>query len=51
MCSSDLGSLWIDWQAWITGLNGPDRAPARVPGAGALQALEDAPGSYVSVPA
>ena len=45
------GSWWIDWQAWITGLNGPDRAPARVPGTGALQALEDAPGSYVSVPA
>jgi len=45
------GSWWIDWQAWITGLNGPDRVPARVPGAGTLQALEDAPGSYVSVPA
>ena len=45
------GSWWIDWQAWITGVNGPDRVPARVPGAGALQALEDAPGSYVSVPA
>jgi len=45
------GSWWIDWQAWIAGLNGPDRAPARVPGTGALQALEDAPGSYVSVPA
>ncbi len=45
------GSWWIDWQAWITGLNGSDRAPARVPGTGALQALEDAPGSYVSVPA
>ncbi len=45
------GSWWIDWQDWISGLNGPDRAPARVPGAGALQALEDAPGSYVSVPA
>ena len=43
------GSWWIDWQAWIAGLNGPDRVPARVPGAGALQALEDAPGSYVSV--
>src|SRR5439155_1607418 len=39
------GSWWIDWQAWIAGLNGPDRAPARVPGTGALQALEDAPGS------
>jgi polyhydroxyalkanoate synthase len=45
------GSWWIDWQAWIAGLNGPDRATARVPGTGALQALEDAPGSYVSVPA
>ncbi len=45
------GSWWIDWQAWIAGLNGPDRVPARVPGTGALQALEDAPGSYVSVPA
>jgi len=43
------GSWWIDWQAWIAGLNGPDRVPARVPGTGALKALEDAPGSYVSV--
>jgi len=43
------GSWWIDWQAWIAGLNGSDRLPARVPGAGALQALEDAPGSYASV--
>jgi len=43
------GSWWIDWQAWIAGLNGPDRVPARVPGTGVLQALEDAPGSYVSV--
>ncbi len=45
------GSWWIDWQAWVAGLNGPGRAPARVPGTGALQVLEDAPGSYVSVPA
>ena len=43
------GSWWIDWKAWIAGLNGPDRVPARAPGTGALQALEDAPGSYVSV--
>ena len=43
------GSWWNDWQAWIAGLNGPDRAPARVPGAGKLPALEDAPGSYASV--
>ena len=43
------GSWWNDWQAWIARLNGPDRVPARVPGAGALQTLEDAPGSYASV--
>jgi polyhydroxyalkanoate synthase len=43
------GSWWTDWQAWIAGLNGPDRVPARVPGKGALQVLEDAPGSYVGV--
>jgi len=41
------GSWWTDWRAWIAGLNGPDRVPARALGAGALQALEDAPGSYV----
>jgi len=47
--SRNEGSWWIDWQTWMSGLNGPDRSPARIPGAGALQALEDAPGSYVSV--
>src|SRR6267154_1438039 len=43
------GSWWNDWQAWIAGLDGPDRVPARAPGAGKLPALEDAPGSYASV--
>jgi polyhydroxyalkanoate synthase len=43
------GSWWNDWQAWIAGLNGQDCIPARVPGEGGLPALEDAPGSYVSV--
>ncbi len=47
--SRNEGSWWIDWQAWVAGLNGPDRAPGRVPGTEALQALEDAPGSYVTV--
>jgi polyhydroxyalkanoate synthase len=47
--SSSEGSWWIDWQAWIAALNGPGRVPARVPGEGALPALEDAPGSYASV--
>ncbi|WP_341207962.1 class I poly(R)-hydroxyalkanoic acid synthase [uncultured Sphingomonas sp.] len=43
------GSWWNDWAAWLR-----DRAPAtvaaegaRVPGAGALPAIEEAPGSYV----
>ncbi|SHJ67852.1 polyhydroxyalkanoate synthase [Roseomonas rosea] len=42
------GSWWPDWQRWITA---QDRStvPAREPGAGALPALEDAPGSYVKV--
>jgi polyhydroxyalkanoate synthase len=41
------GSWWEDWQAWIDQQNaGMPKVPARVPGAGALPALEDAPGSY-----
>jgi polyhydroxyalkanoate synthase len=43
------GSWWGDWAAWLR-----DRAPAtvavegaRVPGRGALPAIEEAPGSYV----
>ena len=43
------GSWWTDWQQWIAALNGEDRVPARVPGSGALEAIEDAPGSYVAV--
>jgi polyhydroxyalkanoate synthase len=43
------GSWWTDWQNWIAALNGDDRVPARVPGAGGLPAIEDAPGSYASV--
>ncbi|MGE5130299.1 MAG: class I poly(R)-hydroxyalkanoic acid synthase, partial [Sphingomonadaceae bacterium] len=40
------GSWWDDWQAWIAAQNGEDRVPARTPGDGALEVLEDAPGSY-----
>ena len=40
------GSWWPDWQRWVTGL-GAEHVPARVPGSGALPAIEDAPGSYV----
>jgi polyhydroxyalkanoate synthase len=42
------GSWWPNWHRWVSGL---DKAmvPARIPGAGGLPALEDAPGSYVKV--
>jgi polyhydroxyalkanoate synthase len=42
------GSWWPDWQRWVTALD-DTRVPAREPGAGALPAIEDAPGSYVQV--
>ncbi len=41
-------SWWPEWAEWIAGYGG-DKVPAREPGAGALPALEDAPGSYVMV--
>jgi polyhydroxyalkanoate synthase len=41
------GSWWEDWQAWIERLNADaPKVAAHVPGAGKLQALEHAPGSY-----
>jgi polyhydroxyalkanoate synthase subunit PhaC len=42
------GSWWPDWLTW---LKRQDKAevPARVPGAGNLKVIEDAPGSYVKV--
>jgi polyhydroxyalkanoate synthase len=43
------GSWWTDWQAWIAEQNRYEMVDARVPGAGGLPALEDAPGSYVNV--
>ncbi len=42
------GSWWNDWDKWLSALSGP-KVPARVPGAGGLPAIEDAPGSYVKV--
>jgi len=42
------GSWWTDWAAWVAQYGG-GQVPARVPGAGALSAIEGAPGSYVSV--
>ena len=40
------GSWWPHWQAWIEELES-ERVPARKPGGGALNAIADAPGSYV----
>jgi polyhydroxyalkanoate synthase len=40
------GSWWPDWHKWLTGLSRA-RVIARIPGAGGLQFIEDAPGSYV----
>jgi polyhydroxyalkanoate synthase subunit PhaC len=42
------GSWWPDWLVWLT-RQGPTEVPARVPGDGALKAIEDAPGSYVRI--
>jgi polyhydroxyalkanoate synthase len=42
------GSWWNDWDKWLSPQSGP-RVAARVPGDGALRALEHAPGSYVKV--
>jgi polyhydroxyalkanoate synthase len=42
------GSWWHDWDKWLSEKSGP-KVPARVPGAGGLPAIEDAPGSYVKV--
>ncbi len=40
------GSWWPDWQRWVAALDNT-HVPSRVPGDGALPAMEDAPGSYV----
>ena len=42
------GSWWPDWDAWVSEYSGGE-APPREPGAGALPAIEDAPGRYVKV--
>jgi polyhydroxyalkanoate synthase len=42
------GSWWPGWDTWVAGFSGGSVAP-RVPGSGALQALDNAPGSYVRV--
>jgi polyhydroxyalkanoate synthase len=42
------GSWWPDWRAWLENIDA-EQVPARAVGAGALPAIEDAPGSYVRV--
>jgi polyhydroxyalkanoate synthase subunit PhaC len=43
------GSWWPDWMAWLRGFGASEVAAsgARIPGEGALPAIEDAPGCYV----
>jgi polyhydroxyalkanoate synthase len=42
------GSWWPDWLQWMRDQD-PTEVPARTPGGGKLEPLEDAPGSYVKV--
>ncbi|HXV07079.1 MAG TPA: class I poly(R)-hydroxyalkanoic acid synthase [Burkholderiales bacterium] len=40
------GSWWPEWNAWVERFGG-EKVPARAPGDGRLEPIEDAPGSYV----
>jgi polyhydroxyalkanoate synthase len=40
------GSWWPDWARWLK-KHGGGSVPVRTPGDGALQPIEDAPGTYV----
>jgi polyhydroxyalkanoate synthase len=42
------GSWWPDWRAWLETIDA-EQVPARIPGTGPLEVIEDAPGSYVRV--
>ncbi len=43
------GSWWPDWNRWVKKYAGDKDVPARVPGDGKLDVVEDAPGSYVKL--
>jgi polyhydroxyalkanoate synthase len=42
------GSWWPDWRAWLEAIDA-EQVPARIPGTGPIEVIEDAPGSYVRV--
>jgi polyhydroxyalkanoate synthase subunit PhaC len=42
------GSWWPDWRQWLANIDA-EEMPARAVGTGALQPIEDAPGTYVRV--
>lgn len=44
------GSWWPVWGEWAAS-QAPEKVPARIPGAGKLKPIEDAPGSYVKAKA
>ncbi|MEW5423127.1 class I poly(R)-hydroxyalkanoic acid synthase [Amorphus sp. 3PC139-8] len=43
------GSWWPDWEAWMRAHAREEDVPAREPGCGVLNPIEDAPGRYVKV--
>lgn len=45
------GSWWPHWQKWVVAQSDGAMVPARAPGGGRLNAIEDAPGSYVKMKA
>ena len=42
------GSWWPNWEQWVEAIDNK-KVAARVPGAGPLKAIEDAPGSFVKM--
>jgi len=42
------GSWWPEWEKWVE-KHSDGEVPARIPGQGGLDAIEDAPGSYVKI--
>jgi polyhydroxyalkanoate synthase len=44
-----LGSWWPLWHAWLTAHRSGETVPARTPGGGHFDAIEEAPGHYVKM--